>query len=491
MNEKYVPAEVEAAAQAHWTARNAYRVTEDPPPKFYACSMLPYPSGKLHMGHVRNYTINDMMARYLRMKGFNVLMPMGWDAFGLPAENAAMDNNVPPAQWTRANIADMKSQMQPLGLAFDWTREVATCDPSYYKWNQWFFLKMLEKGIAYKKTQIVNWDPVDQTVLANEQVRRPRLAQRRHRREARDPGLLPGHHAVRRRAAGRRDRHHPPRLPGRLARARAPDAGALDRQERRRALCLHARHPWRRRCAHPGRPDVRLHHARRHHQGRHLLRRGARAPAGHARRAGNPALAAFIEECKKGGTTEAELALKDKEGLPTGLSVTHPLTGESGAGVGGQLRAHGLRRRRRDGRAGARRTRLRLCAEVRPDDHCRWCMSTARTFDYHRWQDWYADKQRGITINSGNYSGLSYKPAVDAIADALRPKGLGEKKTTWRLRDWGISRQRYWGTPIPIIHCDTDLRFGAGAREGPAGAAAGRPDARRQRQPAEQVRRAS
>ena len=171
MNEKYAPAEVEAAAQAHWESTQAYRVSEDSTaPKFYACSMLPYPSGKLHMGHVRNYTIGDMMGRYLRMKGMNVLMPMGWDAFGLPAENAAMDNNVPPAQWTRANIADMKAQMKPLSLAFDWSRELATCDPSYYRWNQWFFLKMLEKGIAYKKTQIVNWDPVDQTVLANEQV---------------------------------------------------------------------------------------------------------------------------------------------------------------------------------------------------------------------------------------------------------------------------------------------------------------------------------
>ena len=171
MNEKYAPAEVEAAAQAFWAATDAYRVVEDPTkPKFYACSMLPYPSGKLHMGHVRNYTINDMMARYLRMKGMNVLMPMGWDAFGLPAENAAIANGVPPAQWTRANIADMKSQMQPLGLAFDWQRELATCDADYYKWNQWFFLKMLEAGIAYRKTQIVNWDPVDQTVLANEQV---------------------------------------------------------------------------------------------------------------------------------------------------------------------------------------------------------------------------------------------------------------------------------------------------------------------------------
>ena len=171
MNEKYVPAEVEAAAQAAWAASDAYRVTEDKSrPKFYACSMLPYPSGKLHMGHVRNYTINDMLTRSLRMQGMNVLMPMGWDAFGLPAENAAMENGVPPAAWTRGNIAEMKAQMQPLGMAIDWTREVATCDPDYYRWNQWFFLKMLEKGIAYRKTQIVNWDPVDQTVLANEQV---------------------------------------------------------------------------------------------------------------------------------------------------------------------------------------------------------------------------------------------------------------------------------------------------------------------------------
>jgi leucyl-tRNA synthetase family protein len=160
-----------ARAHAHWTARDAYRVTEDAgKKKFYACSMLPYPSGKLHMGHVRNYTINDMLTRYLRMNGYNVLMPMGWDAFGLPAENAALKNGVPPAKWTYENIAYMKQQMQAMGLAIDWSREVATCDPSYYKWNQWLFLKMLEKGIAYRKTQVVNWDPVDQTVLANEQV---------------------------------------------------------------------------------------------------------------------------------------------------------------------------------------------------------------------------------------------------------------------------------------------------------------------------------
>src|SRR3954464_12605603 len=171
MDELYNAAAVERAAQSEWTARDAFRTREDPSrAKFYACSMLPYPSGKLHMGHVRNYTINDVMYRSLRMQGRNVLMPMGWDAFGLPAENAAIDKKVAPAQWTRSNIADMKSQMQPLGLAFDWSREIATCDPSYYRWNQWLFLKMLEKGIAYRKTQVVNWDPVDQTVLANEQV---------------------------------------------------------------------------------------------------------------------------------------------------------------------------------------------------------------------------------------------------------------------------------------------------------------------------------
>ena len=176
MQDQYKHLDVERAAQTHWTARDAYRVVEDASKqKYFACSMLPYPSGKLHMGHVRNYTINDMLTRQLRMKGYNVLMPMGWDAFGLPAENAAMKNGVPPAQWTCDNIAYMKKQMQALGLAIDWSRELATCSPDYYQWNQWLFLKMLDKGIAYRKTQVVNWDPVDLTVLANEQVASSRL----------------------------------------------------------------------------------------------------------------------------------------------------------------------------------------------------------------------------------------------------------------------------------------------------------------------------
>ena len=198
MNSAYQPKQIETAAQAEWTAKDVYRVTENavdkagqPKPKFYACSMLPYPSGKLHMGHVRNYTINDMMARQLRMKGYNVLQPMGWDAFGLPAENAAMKNNVAPAKWTYENIAYMKKQCQAMGWAIDWSREFATCDPEYYKWNQWFFLKLLEKGIVYKKTQLVNWDPVDQTVLANEKSSTAKAGVRVRRwKSARSPATI-------------------------------------------------------------------------------------------------------------------------------------------------------------------------------------------------------------------------------------------------------------------------------------------------------------
>jgi leucyl-tRNA synthetase len=366
MNEKYVPAEVEAAAQSHWSARNAYRVTEDANrPKFYACSMLPYPSGKLHMGHVRNYTINDMMARYLRMKGFNVLMPMGWDAFGLPAENAAMDNNVPPAQWTRANIADMKSQMQPLGLAFDWAREVATCDPSYYKWNQWFFLKMLDKGIAYKKTQIVNWDPVDQTVLANEQVvdgrgwRSGAIVEKRE---------IPGYYlAITQYAdellAGVTDTTHRDYLEGWPERVRLMQEHWIGKSEGVRFAFTHDIRDASGALIQDGRMHVFTTRADTI-KGVTFCAVAPEHPLATHAAAGNPELAAFIEACKQGGTTEAELALKDKEGMPTGLLVKHPLTDEHDPGVGGQLRAHDLRRRRRDGRARARRTRLRLCAEV-------------------------------------------------------------------------------------------------------------------------------
>ncbi len=267
MNPRYEPQAIEAEAQRHWRATNAYRAVEHTKgadgktkPKFYVCSMLPYPSGKLHMGHVRNYTLNDVLYRVQRMRGFNVMTPMGWDAFGLPSENAAIDKKVPPAEWTYANIADMKSQMEPLGLAFDWSREVTTCKPEYYVWNQWMFLKMLESGIAYRKTQVVNWDPVDQTVLANEQVidgrgwRSDAIVEKRE-----IPGLLPRDHQVRRRAAGRLG-------PAGLATACASNAACLDRQERWRQFWIPV-HARRRAEAFAG-----IHHARGHDHGRHFRR---------------------------------------------------------------------------------------------------------------------------------------------------------------------------------------------------------------------------
>jgi leucyl-tRNA synthetase len=455
MNEKYVPAEVEAAAQAHWQATGAARVTEDTAkPKFYACSMLPYPSGKLHMGHVRNYTINDMMARYLRMKGFNVLMPMGWDAFGLPAENAAIDNGVAPAKWTRANIADMKSQMQPLGLAFDWSREVATCDPGYYKWNQWLFLKMLETGVAYKKTQVVNWDPVDQTVLANEQVvdgrgwRSGAIVEKRE---------IPGYYlAITQYAdellAGVNDPAAKHYLSGWPERVRLMQEHWIGKSEGVRFAFTHDIRGADGQPIQGGRLYVFTTRADTV-KGVTFCAVAPEHPLATHAAATNPELAAFIEECKKGGTTEAELALKEKEGRPTGLFVQHPLTDEQvpvwvgnyvlmgyGDGAVMGVPAHDER-----DFAFALKYGLPIKQVIHID---------GEYFDYQRWQDWYADKQRGITINSGNYSGLHHQPAVDAIAAALAAKGLGEKKTTWRLRDWGISRQRYWGTPIPIIHCD-------------------------------------
>ena len=454
MNEKYVAAEVEAAAQAHWEATDAHRVSEDTSrKKFYACSMLPYPSGKLHMGHVRNYTIGDMMGRYLRMKGMNVLMPMGWDAFGLPAENAAIDNNVPPEKWTRANIADMKSQMKPLGLAFDWSRELATCDPEYYKWNQWFFLKMLEKGIAYKKTQIVNWDPVDQTVLANEQVVDGRGWRSNAIVEKRE---IPGYYlAITQYAdellAGVNDSTHLHYLEGWPERVRLMQEHWIGKSEGVRFAFTHQIQDDDGQPIQGGRMFVfttRVDTIK----GVTFCAVAPEHPLATHAAATQPKLAAFIEACKKGGTTEAELALKEKEGMPTGFTVKHPLNDRQipvwvgnyvlmGYGDGAVMGVPGHDER---DFAFAKKYGIPIQQVIHID---------GEHFDYDKWQDWYADKSRGFTINSGVYSGLAHKAAVNAIAAALAELGLGEKKTTWRLRDWGISRQRYWGTPIPIIHC--------------------------------------
>ncbi len=450
MNEKFTPADIEARAQAAWKAADAYRVTEDPRrPKFYACSMLPYPSGRLHMGHVRNYTINDMLTRQLRMTGVNVLMPMGWDAFGLPAENAAMKNKVPPAQWTYDNIAHMKGQMQAMGLAIDWSREVATCSPDYYKWNQWLFLKMLEAGIAERRTQVVNWDPVDQTVLANEQVIDGRGWRSGAPVEKRE---IPGYYLKITQYAEELLDHVQHKLPGWPERVKLMQENWIGKSEGVRFAFTH---------------DIRDADGRRIGEGRlYVFTTRADTLMGvtfcavapehplalHAA-ASSPAVAAFLEECKAGGTTEAELALQDKKGVPTGLVVEHPLTHEKvpvwvgnyvlmGYGDGAVMGVPGHDER---DFAFAKKYGIDIVQVIHVG---------GEHFSYDHWQDWYADKARGVTINSDLYSGLAHPQAVDAVAQALAAKGLGEKKTTWRLRDWGISRQRYWGTPIPIIHCD-------------------------------------
>jgi len=461
MQEKYTPREVEQAVQAEWArpradGHDAYRVNEDAnKPKFYACSMLPYPSGKLHMGHVRNYTINDMLTRQLRMRGYNVLMPMGWDAFGLPAENAAIKNQVPPARWTYENIAYMKQQMQAMGLAIDWSREVATCAPDYYKWNQWLFLKMLEKGIAYRKTQVVNWDPVDQTVLANEQVidgrgwRTGALVEKRE---------IPGYYLDITRYAQELLDHvqmgNPKAtLHGWPEKVRLMQENWIGKSEGVRFAFPHEIRGVDGELIQDGRLYVFTTRADTI-MGVTFVAVAPEHPLATHAAATNPKLAAFIETCKKGGTTEAELALRDKEGLPTGLQVKHPLTGAAievwvgnyvlmsyGDGAVMGVPAHDER-----DFAFALKYALPIRQVVSVSDG---------PFDATQWRESYADKQSGQCLNSGVLDGLGLKQAVDKVAELLAAQGLGEKKTTWRLRDWGISRQRYWGTPIPIIHCET------------------------------------
>ena len=449
MQEKYSHLDVEKAAHSHWNARDAYRVTEDASKKkFYACSMLPYPSGKLHMGHVRNYTINDMLTRHLRMKGYNVLMPMGWDAFGLPAENAALKNGVPPAKWTYENIAYMKTQMQSMGLAIDWSREVATCDPSYYKWNQWLFLKMLKKGIAYRKTQVVNWDPVDQTVLANEQVidgKGWRTGAPVEKRE------IPGYYLKITDYAQELLEHVQTGLPGWPERVKLMQENWIGKSEGVRFAFPHDIRDPSGKLIGDGRMYVFTTRADTIMGVTFCAVAPEHPLATHAART-NPKLAAFIEECARGGTTEAELAVREKEGMPSGLFVTHPLSGHKiEVWVGNYvLMSYG------DGAVmgvPAHDERDFIFAKKYGIDILEVVLVDGMTFDYDQWQDWYGDKQRGVTINSDSFSGLSYEAAVNAVSHALQQKGLGEKKTTWRLRDWGVSRQRYWGTPIPMIHC--------------------------------------
>jgi leucyl-tRNA synthetase len=442
---------IESAAQEAWRAADAYRARENDPRypkgKFYCVSMLPYPSGRLHMGHVRNYTINDMMYRHLRMSGYNVLMPMGWDAFGLPAENAAMKSGQAPAKWTYDNIATMKSQMRAMGLAIDWSREAAACDPAYYKWNQWFFLRMLERGIAYRKTQVVNWDPADQTVLANEQVidgrgwRTGALVEKRE---------IPGYY-LKITDYAEELLAFLDRMPGWPERVRTMQANWIGKSVGVRFAFPHDI------MGEDGKPigGGRMYVFTTRADTIMGVTFCAVAPehplAAHAAK-GNPALATFIDECKRGSVMEADLALMEKKGMPTGLAVTHPLTGEKVAVWVGNyvLMAYGdgavMGVPAHDERdlAFAQKYALPVKQVIAVD---------GESFSTDAWQSWYEDKERGRCVNSGKYDGLAYQAAVDAIAADLAAMGLGEKRTTFRLRDWGISRQRYWGTPIPIIHC--------------------------------------
>ncbi|WP_151636563.1 leucine--tRNA ligase [Noviherbaspirillum aerium] len=457
MQEKYLPGDVEKAAQDHWQAIDAYKSVEHAKDKngqdrkkFYACSMLPYPSGKLHMGHVRNYTINDVMYRYLRMNGYNVLMPMGWDAFGMPAENAAMANGVPPAQWTYSNIEYMKKQMQAMGLAIDWSREMTACKPDYYKWNQWMFLKMLEKGIIYKKTGTVNWDPVDQTVLANEQVidgrgwRSGALIEKRE---------IPMYYARITSYAEELLDFVDNKLPGWPERVRIMQSNWIGKSTGVRFAFPHDIRDEIGAAINDGKLWVFTTRADTIMGVTFCAVAPEHALATHAAQS-NPELAAFIAECKKGSVIEADMATMEKKGMPTGLFVTHPLTGDKvevwvgnyvlityGDGAVMGVPAHDER-----DFAFAKKYSLPIRQVVAVE---------GKTYSTDAWQEWYADKEHGVCVASGKYDGLDYPAAVDAVAADLAAKGIGEKKITYRLRDWGISRQRYWGTPIPIIHCES------------------------------------
>ncbi len=443
MQEKYQPSVIEQAAQAHWNAARAFNVDPDPAkPKYYCLSMFPYPSGKLHMGHVRNYTIGDVLARSHKMRGYNVLQPMGWDAFGLPAENAAIQNKVPPAQWTYDNIAYMKKQLQSLGFALDWERELATCKPEYYKWNQWLFLRMLENGIAYKKTQVVNWDPVDQTVLANEQVIEGRGWRTGALVEKRE---IPGYYLAITQYADELLAALDT-LPGWPERVKLMQANWIGKSFGVRfAFPYELDGKQEKLWVYTTRADTIM--------GVTFVAVAAEHPLATRAAQNNAKLSAFIEECKRGSVMEADLATMEKKGMPTGIFVDHPLTGEQvevwvgnyvlmsyGEGAVMAVPAHDER-----DFAFARKYGLAIKQVIDVP---------GKPWSLDAWQEWYADKENGVCVNSGKYDGLNCQQAIDAIAADLAAKDLGGKQVQFRLRDWGISRQRYWGCPIPIIHCD-------------------------------------
>ena len=446
MDEIYQPAAIEPEIQRQWAEAGVFRAVEDATrEKYYCLSMFPYPSGRLHMGHVRNYTIGDVMARYQRMLGKNVLQPMGWDAFGLPAENAAMSKGVPPGDWTYENIAYMKQQLKELGFGYDWQREVATCSPEYYRWEQWFFLRLLEKGLVYKKTSPVNWCPHDNTVLANEQVIegccwrcdtpvvRKEISQWFMKITAYAEELLA-------------ELDH---LKGWPEQVRTMQANWIGKSHGVRFAFPYTLDGMEGKLwVYTTRADTIM--------GVTFCAVAPEHPlATHAARS-NPALAEFIKECEQSGTAEADVATMEKKGMNTGITVTHPLTGKAvpvwvgnyvlmsyGEGAVMAVPAHD----ERDFHF-AHKYGLDIRQVIQSRD------KGESPFTMDRWQDWYGDKTLGVCVNSGPYDGLNHADAVDAIAADLQAKGLGEKQTNFRLRDWGVSRQRYWGCPVPVIYCD-------------------------------------
>jgi leucyl-tRNA synthetase len=477
----YRPQAVEAAAQQYWNAEHAYEVSEDSTrPKFFCLSMLPYPSGALHMGHVRNYTIGDVISRYQRMQGKNVLQPMGWDAFGLPAENAAIKNNTAPAKWTYANIDHMRSQLKSLGYAIDWTREFATCRPDYYRWEQLMFTRLLKKGMAYRKNAVVNWDPVDQTVLANEQVvdgrgwRSGALVEKREIPQwflkitdyAQE--LLDGLDA----------------LPGWPDAVKTMQRNWLGRSE---GLEIHFAlegegEPL---SVFTTRPDTLM--------GVTFLSIAAEHPLALQAARDNETLAAFITELKHGGVSEAELETQEKRGMDTGLRAIHPLSGEPvpiwvanfvlmGYGTGAVMAvpAHdqrdwefaqkyslpikmvivdqsvldALAEIQHDLSLGVGIDRMQAALQGR-DANARDISAPVRVVEAfeRRIQKEAAWTPRGVLVNSGEYDGMDFAQALDALAVRFERDGSGSRRVNWRLRDWGVSRQRYWGCPIPVIYC--------------------------------------
>ncbi len=439
MEEQYRSQHIEQQAQQYWEDHHTFRVSENSGrPKFYCLSMFPYPSGRLHMGHVRNYTIGDVIARYQRMQGNNVLQPMGWDAFGLPAENAAIQNNVPPAQWTHSNIAYMGDQLKRLGFGYDWSRELATCDPEYYRWEQWLFTRLFENGLVYKKTAAVNWCPHDQTVLANEQVvegRCWRCDTLVERREIPQWFMKITHYAE-------ELLNDLDKLEGWPEQVRTMQRNWIGRSEGVELdfeIIGEKTTPLR---VYTTRPDTLM--------GVTYVAVAAEHPLAAAAAQRDDRIAAFIEECKHMKTAEAALETMEKQGMPLGIYASHPISGEQvpvwvanfvlmsyGTGAVMAVPAHD----QRDFEF-AKAYSIPIKQVVYPADGEAFNLDEAA----------YTDK--GVLKYSGHFDGLTSEQAFDAIAEFLSAQGKGTKKVNFRLRDWGVSRQRYWGTPIPIINCE-------------------------------------